>query len=203
VTGSIAGILLASGASRRFGANKLLVPLAGRALIRWSAEALASSVDEMYVVVPDDAPALRNALEGLGVHWVVNPDAASGMASSIRAGVGALLPDTSAAVVTLADQPLLDPVVVARVVARWREATARAVAVAYTDARGHPVLFDAALFSALMALRGDRGARALLDDLGSDLATVVVDGAQPLDVDTPEAFADVAAELTRRAGVPD
>jgi molybdenum cofactor cytidylyltransferase len=199
----IAGLLLASGASRRFGANKLLAPLGGRALIRWSADALASGVDELFVVVPDDAPALRDALDGLAVRWVLNSEAESGMASSIRAGIGALSPEITAAVVTLADQPLLDPGVVARIVARWHENRPRAVAASYADARGHPVLFGASLFPALMALSGDRGARSLLESLGDELVTVAIDTVLPLDVDTPQALDEVTAALERRASAMD
>jgi len=196
----IAGLLLASGASRRFGSNKLLAPVDGRAIIRWSAEPLASAVDATYVVVPGHSPEVRTALDGLAVRWVENPDAESGMASSIRAGVTMLAPDAEAVVITLGDQPLIDASVIRRVVARWRETSGatRAITTAYTDGRGHPTLFGSAVFPALRTLEGDRGARELLDLLGDQVAVVEADGLRPIDVDTPEALRLVAGQLAAR-----
>ena len=194
----IAGVLLASGASRRFGSDKLLASLAGRAVVRWSAEALASAVDTLYVVVPTESAALRDALGGLDVRWVTNDDADSGMASSIRAGIAALPFDAEAAFIALGDQPLLDSSVVVRLLARWRQVDARAVAPVYEDGRGHPVLFGSSLYPFLRALDGDTGARELLEWLGDDLATVAIAGRMPLDVDTPDALDAVAAVLARR-----
>jgi molybdenum cofactor cytidylyltransferase len=199
----IAGILLASGASRRFGSDKLLAPLGGCAVIRWSADALAGSVDALYVVVRAASPALVNALQGVPVRWVINGEAQTGMSSSIRAGIAALPSDTDAVVVALGDQPLVDRAVVARLAARWRECGARAVAPAYDDGRGNPVLFDASLFSALLALEGDRGARGLLDALGDDVALVAVEGPAPADVDTADALDAVAERLARGARETD
>ena len=113
----IAGLLLASGASRRFGANKLVASLDGRAVVRWSAEALVSAVDATFVVVPAQSDAIRAALRGLPVHWVENADAPEGMGSSIRAGVAALPAEAEAVVITLGDQPLIDADVIRGVVA--------------------------------------------------------------------------------------
>ena len=190
----IVGLLLASGASRRFGSNKLLADLAGRPVARWSAEALADAVDSLAVVVPRDSAALRAVLGGLSAHFVENPDAHEGMASSIRVGVAALAPEAEAVVIALGDQPTIDSQVVRRVVAAWRSARAGtgAVTTAYADGRGHPTLFAAALFPALLALKGDRGARDLLDSLGDAVASVDVTGARPADVDTPEALVTLA-----------
>ena len=190
----IAGLLLASGASRRFGSSKLLADLAGRPVVRWSAEALARPVTEMVVVVPRDSTALRAALLGLPARFVENPSAHEGLASSIRAGIAALPSEVEAVVIALGDQPTLDPHVVRRVVTAWRGARAgtRAVTTSYADGRGHPTLFAAELFPSLSALDGDRGARDLLESLGDAVAVVEVNAARPADVDTPEALETLA-----------
>jgi molybdenum cofactor cytidylyltransferase len=196
----IAGILLASGASRRFGADKLVAPLDGRAVVRWSAEALVGVVDELVVVVRADAPALRAALDGLRLRIVVNHESARGMSTAIRAGIDTLSPEVEAAVVALGDQPLVERRVIERLVEQWRAGGARAVQPRYAEGRGHPVLFDASLFPALRALDADVGARVLLDSLGDALAVVSVAGSRPADVDTPASLRAVAAELARRGG---
>jgi molybdenum cofactor cytidylyltransferase len=195
----IAGILLASGASTRFGGDKLVAMLDGRAIVRWSAEALAGAVDELVVVVRDDGSTIRHALEGMPIRVAINHDSARGMSTAIRAGIGALPAHTGAAIVALGDQPLVDARVVAQLVARWRASGARAVQPRYDDGRGHPVLFDASLFPALGALEGDVGARAVLDAQGDALELLGVAGPRPIDVDTPEALRAVAEELARRA----
>jgi CTP:molybdopterin cytidylyltransferase MocA len=196
----IAGELLASGASRRFGADKLVARLGGRPLVRWSAEALAHAVDACHVVVRQDAERVRDALSGLGVRFVPNPDAASGMASAIRAGIAVVGEGAEAAVIALADQPFVASSVIEALIARWRTGGVRAVAPRYADGQGHPVLFGATLFPSLLALGGDRGARTVLESLGDDLALVDVAGARPADVDTPGALRALERELERRGG---
>jgi molybdenum cofactor cytidylyltransferase len=190
----IAGLLLASGASRRFGSNKLVAPLGGRAVVRWSAETLADAVDESWAVVPADAAEVRAALHGVHMHLVENPGACEGIASSIRAGLSALPAEAEAVVITLGDQPLIDREVIRRVVTTWRtrRCETSAVVAEYEDGRGHPALFGATLFPALLALDGDRGARELLASLGDSVTDVTIAGARPADVDTPEALSALA-----------
>ena len=195
----IAGLLLAAGASRRFGTNKLLERLGDHPVVRWPAEVLADEVDELLVVVAGDTAEMRDALAGIPVRFVVNREPDAGLSSSIRAGVAALPADTEAVVIALGDQPLLARDAVTRVIARWREGDASAVAASYSDGRGHPVVFGAELFPALRTLEGDRGARVLLDGLADGLKTVAMDGVQPIDVDTRDALAEVSALVERRA----
>ena len=191
----IAGLLLAAGASRRFGTDKLLASLDGRPVLRWSAAALQRATDLLYVVMPPDASAYAAALRDVPHHPVPHAGRAEGMGSSLRAGIVALRGEQTpvdAVVVALADQPTVDPAVIAALVARWRAGGAAAVAPRYRDGRGHPVLFDRGCFDRLAALAGDRGARAVLDSLGDALALVAVEGDAPPDVDTPEVLAALA-----------
>ncbi len=122
------------------------------------------------------------------------------MSTAIRAGIAALPPHVEAAIVALGDQPLVDRRVVAQLVERWRASGARAIQPRYDDGSGHPVLFDAALFPALLALEGDVGARTVLDALGDALDVVTIAGSCPIDIDTPETLRAVAAALARRGG---
>jgi molybdenum cofactor cytidylyltransferase len=194
----IAGVLLASGASRRFGTDKLIAPLDGRAIVRWSAEALVGVVDELVVVVRDDTSPVRAALDGIPSRCVVNHEAERGMSAALRAGIAALPADVEAAIVALGDQPLVDRRVVTQLVERWRATLARAIQPRYDDGPGHPVLFDATLFPTLCALEGDVGARAVLDSLGDELGVVAIEGPRPIDVDTLETLRAVAADLAQR-----
>jgi molybdenum cofactor cytidylyltransferase len=194
----IAGILLASGASARFGGDKLLASLDGRPIVRWSAEALVGTVAELVVVVREEAAGIRAALDGLPIRFAINHDAERGMSTAIRAGITALPAAAEAVIIALGDQPLLDARVVERLITRWRASGACAVQPCYEDGRGHPVLFDASLFAALSALEGDVGARAVLDSVGDALDLLLVEGLCPVDVDTPAALRTIAAQLTQR-----
>ena len=196
----IAGLLLAGGASRRFGSNKLVAPLGDRSVVRWSTDALMAAVDVTYAVVPTHAVSIREALDGVAVRWVENPDAREGMGSSIRTGVAALPAEVDAVVITLGDQPLVDAGVIRSVVERWRADPEgiRAVVARYLDGRGHPALCGATLFPALRALEGDRGARDLLTTLGDAVAEVHVAHERPADVDTAEALRRLNDALRRR-----
>lgn len=189
----IAGLLLAAGRSARFGGDKLVAPLHGRPMLFWSAAAIATEVDALYVVLPPAAAERMHALEGIPAVVVEHARRDAGMASSIVAGITALPPEVAAVVIALADQPSMAPGVVRRVCERWRAGGATAVAPCYRDGRGQPVLFGRQAFAALRRLTGDAGARSVLDALGDAVALVSVDGPMPVDVDTPEALHALAA----------
>ena len=191
----IAGVLLAAGRSSRFGADKLSAKLRGKSIIRWSAESLAAGVDELFVVLPPAADTMMQMLARLDARFVVNLSRDEGMASSIRAGVAAMPAEAEALVVALADQPLIDTATIDALIEAWRADEPAAVAVEYQDGRGHPVLFARECFESLSSLRGDVGARALLDALGDRVTFIQVDAHIPVDVDTPEVLRELEASL--------
>jgi molybdenum cofactor cytidylyltransferase len=189
-----AGVLLAAGLGTRFGAHKLLVPLAdGTPLAIAAARALRLAMtDEVLAVVRPGDTGLSALLVAEGLRVVECPQAGLGMGHSLAAGVTAL-PDAAGWVVALADMPYIKVSTIVRVV-QAVSAGALLAAPFHQDRRGHPVGFSATLRAELAALRGDRGARDLLTRHAPTLARLDVDDAGILmDVDTP-------AELARAAG---
>jgi molybdenum cofactor cytidylyltransferase len=185
----IAAIVLAAGASSRFGDHKLLAPVGGKPLVRRSVEAmLRSQIDTVLVVLGRDAEAVRECLVDLPVGFVVNTDYRDGMSTSLIAGVGALGPDAQAVLIALGDQPLPSPAIVDRLLETYHATGAPIVTPVYRDGRGNPVLFAASVFPEILAVRGDEGARAVIARDPSRLASVHFPFAAPPDVDTPEDY---------------
>jgi molybdenum cofactor cytidylyltransferase len=183
----IAAVVLAAGTSSRMGRQKLLLPVGdGRPLVRVSVErVLAAGLEDVVVVVGADADAVGAALAGLPVRTVRNPRFAEGQSTSLRTGVDALHPETEAAVVALADQPLPDPDLVRRLAAAFRREGKPIVVPRYRDGRGNPVLFAASLFDELRAVTGDQGGRGVVARDPGRVTEVVVDAPMPRDLDTP------------------
>jgi molybdenum cofactor cytidylyltransferase len=165
--GPVAVAVLAAGGSSRLGTPKQLVRWRGRTLLRRAAEtALAGSAGPVAVVLGSHAATLRAELDGLPVVIAVNRRWRDGMASSLRAGVRAARAasgrESPAAILFLTcDQPHVTPSLLRRIVGRFRRG-APIVACAYAGTLGVPALFAAVHFGALLALRGDEGAKRLL-----------------------------------------
>ena len=199
----IVGLLLAAGAARRFGSPKLIQPLAGKPIVRWSAETLAAATARLLVVVPPDPALLRDALRGVQAQFIVNDVPARGLGRSIAFGARALPPEADAVVIALADEPLMDPLCIAAVIDRYRTTNGAAiVAPVFRGIRRHPVLFDRSIFGELATLDGDRGARDIID--GDPARVVLVEFDQPgtIDVDTSEDLARLEQEAQFMAPRP-
>ncbi|MEF8773681.1 MAG: nucleotidyltransferase family protein [Halobacteriales archaeon] len=186
---TVVGVLLAAGASSRFGeANKLLAPVDGDPVVRHAARTLvASGVDRTVAVVGHDRDRVATALDGLDLAVVDNPAHEAGLATSVRTGVRAA-DGADAAVFALGDVPAVRPASVDRLLAAYRAGAGDALAAACDGRRGNPVLFDARHFDRLAALSGDEGGRRVFRE--SDAAALVETGDEGvlLDVDTPAAL---------------
>ena len=197
----IAAVILAAGRASRFGAQKLVAPVAGKPLLRWTVErVLSSGVDRTFVVVPArEAAAFRLVLSGLRVDIVANAAPEEGMGGTLRIGVRALPAGALAVIVALGDQPAIPHGAIDRLIERYRATGAPIVAPAFGGARGHPVLFDASLFDELVSVHGDTGARDVVARWAESVALVGMEGAAPSDVDVPDDVDRVERELMEEA----
>jgi molybdenum cofactor cytidylyltransferase len=189
---NVAAIILAAGRSTRMGGpNKLLAELGGKALVRIVTEqALASKAKDVIVVTGHQAEQVEQALQGLKVKFVRNPDFASGLASSVKTGIAAAPENADGAVVCLGDMPLIDARLIDRLIETFAPDRGNLIAVPVSDGRrGNPVLWSRRFFNELMTLDGDIGARHLIAKHGEAVAEVPVEGHGAfLDIDTPQAL---------------
>lgn len=180
----IAGILLAAGRSRRFGANKLLCSYAGVPLAVVALRNLRQGVDEVFAVVRADDAELIRLLEQENAHIVSCPAAGRGMGASLACGVRAS-GQAQGWLVALADMPCIPPTVIGRLGRRLASGAAL-VAPVCNGRRGHPVGFSREFFEALCRLDGDSGARFLLEANADRLECIACDDPGIfLDIDTP------------------
>ena len=190
---TVAGVLLAAGEGSRFGRPKALVQLNGRTLAERGVDLLRAGGADPILVVTGAAP-----VELDGIHSVYNPEWRSGMGSSLRAALQALTGTSTAAevgavVVALADQPLVGPEAVARLIAAYLDGARVAVA-AYDGKPRNPVLLAREHWPEVVKMAtGDTGARAFLR-ARPELVTLVEcgDTGRPDDIDTPADLARIA-----------
>jgi molybdenum cofactor cytidylyltransferase len=203
----VAAVLLAAGGASRFkaagggDASKLVAPVAGKPLVRHSAEAaLASRAAPLIVVTGHDRAAVEAALDGLEVRFAHNGGHAQGLASSLRTGVAALPASAAGALILLGDMPAVTPALIDRLIAAFEaRPDALAAAPSLKGRRGNPVLLARALFPAIARLDGDEGARKLLNDAApGQVIDIEVSGeAAILDVDTPQGLAEARRALEK------
>ncbi|HKW73172.1 MAG TPA: nucleotidyltransferase family protein [Candidatus Dormibacteraeota bacterium] len=187
----VGGIVLAAGQSSRMpGSQKLLLDIDGVPMVRHVLEAASEGGCHQTVVVyaEDD---VKRAINGRA-EVVFNPRAGTGMASSLHIGLKTMRPEIEAAMVLLGDQPLVGSRTVATLLRAWRREGSRpAVAVSQgDDGWAPPVILSRELWSQLFALKGDAGARQVLQGR-PELLDIVPAPGRPDDIDTPDDYAKI------------
>jgi molybdenum cofactor cytidylyltransferase len=188
---AVHAVLLAAGRSSRMGGpNKLMADFEGEPLLRRTArKVLASRVGRTVVVLGHQAERATAALEGLDVRIVANPDYATGLSSSLKAGIAALPAEAAGALVVLGDMPGVTVGDLDRLVAAFETAGGLSIVRAtFNGKRGNPVILPRSLFAAVDGLSGDTGARHIVESGAAEVVDVEIGEGAFLDVDTPEAM---------------
>lgn len=190
----IGGVLLAAGNSTRFGRDKMLARLPNNlSLLAHCAQQLLTVVETLVVVVPGHGGNIVEELVGQqNIQVCCCPESKNGMGHSIACGIKRL-GDASGWLIALSDMPFIKAKTYALVANALADGAAIAVPV-YEGRRGHPVGFSKSLYSELVALNGDVGARHLIAKYASGLVEVECgDPGTHADIDTQE---DLARYIT-------
>lgn len=199
---SVAALILAAGRAERFAAgpddSKVLARIDGVSLLTRAAKAAAGSRACSVIAVVGHAYAKVEAeLQGFAFDIVRNDHLDLGLSHSLRLGLAAVPMTVSAAVVLLADMPYVSADIIDALILGYEAADPAppAVVPVFRGARGNPVLLSRAIFEEVAGIRGDRGARALLDRRQDVLEVRIGSDSIFLDIDTRQMLANVTNDF--------
>ncbi|GAC1344311.1 MAG: hypothetical protein NVSMB23_19070 [Myxococcales bacterium] len=180
-------MLLAAGTSSRMGRNKLLVEIDGKSVVRRAADAaVAAGLSPILVVLGHEPARARAELSGLDCTLVLNPDYARGINTSLRAGIAAVPDVAGAALVLLADMPLVTADMIRALVDRWRSSDAPLAVSTYGEVLAPPMLYGRSLFPELRALEGDGCGKRVVKRHRHEAIEVALPAEALADLDFPE-----------------
>ena len=185
-------LVLAAGASRRFGSIKPLARYGGQPMLQLAVSRASEAVGAVWVVLGAHAAELAPLLRHSGATVLINRHWQEGLASSIRAGIARLPASCGGVLLALADQPRVTAEDFRRLAAAWLRQPESIVAARHGSVTGAPAILPRCLFSDLGQLRGDTGARRLIERYASRTVCVPMPSAS-FDVDTPEDLAALSA----------
>jgi molybdenum cofactor cytidylyltransferase len=192
----LSAIVLAAGMSTRMGQNKLLLDFKDKPLIAHAVDTLlASEIDEVIVVLGNEADKVREKLRGKPVRLVENPDFREGLSSSVRTGVNAVSRQADGIMVYLGDQPLLEPADVNRILRAFthaKEVSKSIIVPFFNGQRGNPVLLDSSYREAILGVIGDVGCKGVIKRYPDQVFVVEMESDHVVrDVDTNEEYEGV------------
>jgi molybdenum cofactor cytidylyltransferase len=183
---NFAGIILAAGASSRFGKSKILVPWQQHTLLhRVTSIVLRSGLNPVIVVLGNVVEDAILALSGLPATVIINPEWEKGQSTSLRCGIQNLPNETSAAIIFLADQPFISPALIDGLLTMYKETGAPIIAPLVEGERCNPVLFAQTTFNDLLSVKGDVGGRAIFSKFQMAFFPWQ-DKKLKMDIDTPQ-----------------
>lgn len=183
----IAGVILAAGASTRFGRCKQLLDWKGKPLLAHVTDvALQAGLDPVVIVLGCQAKKTYPVLGDRPVQRLVNWRWQEGMSTSVQTGLTAVPPQADGVLFLQGDQPRITVELLRAIISRFEQTESSIVHPVGNGQRGTPVLFPRRFFPELSAVTGDEGGRSVIKRHPKEVATVSVDNPGILDdVDTP------------------
>lgn len=199
MSGALAGVVPAAGFSSRMGRFKPLVDLGGKTALARVVDCLRQAeVENVVVVGGHQAGKVRAEASRLGADFVFNREFASGMLTSIQAGVRALPTETEAFFILPVDIPLVRPLTLKALLHARKESDAAVLCPVFQESPGHPPLISRELIPAILAYDGPNGLGGLFDSLGDRARGIGVwDRNILLDMDRPKDLKVLRARLAR------
>lgn len=162
--------------------------------------AIATGIKPVIAVLGSNSDLLKKELDGKGAEVIINKDWKEGMASSIRCGLQKLLeisPKVDAAILMVCDQPFVTAKLLDGLVEKYQNTGKPIIASSYANSMGTPALFDKTIFSSLLKLKGDTGAKKIMKK-NPDQVAVVDFPLGNIDIDTEEDYRSLPRPLRRR-----
>jgi molybdenum cofactor cytidylyltransferase len=189
------GLVLAAGSSRRMGSPKQLLEIRGKPLLELVVgQVCDSGVDDVVVVLGAAFDQIQDRVELGRARVLVNPAHASGMASSLKAGLASLDAGVDRVVVILGDQPDVDAELLNELLDLQESSELPAAALDFNGLLHPPVVLKRELWAGLMSLEGDVGCRAVIRAKPELVARLPIQGdlTHPIDIDTPGDYASIS-----------
>lgn len=201
----VTAIILAAGASTRFGRCKQLLDWEGEPMLSHVVDvALQTELDPVIVVLGCEAPKTSAALGNRPVRTLMNWRWEQGLSTSVQTGLAGVPSQAEAALFIQGDQPLITPDLLQSIIDRFAQTEASIVQTAHDGRRGTPVLFARRFFSELFTVTGDEGGRSLIRRYPEEVATVNISAPHILrDIDTREDYEELRRRHNRESAASE
>ena len=184
-------VILAAGSSTRLGTPKQLLPFDDKNLLQQTVDAAVySNANSVIVVLGASADLISKEIDRMNAHIIENKEWEEGMASSVRIGLNTIQkisPLTEAVIFMVCDQPYVSSSLLNDLMHTQKETGKPIVTCNYGEAIGPPALFYKSLFNELMQLKGDAGARKIIQQHSDEVATILFTKGK-IDIDTKEDY---------------
>ncbi len=197
-----AGIILAAGSSVRFGRPKQLTTLKDKCLVeRVIDAALDSRLRTVVLVLGHAHQKIVNTLGTKGRHpkleIVINHHYIDGQSTSLKVGLSRVMQDFSAVMYLLADQPMINSNIIDDLLEAFHASAKDICVPVFEGQRGSPAIFRRSVYEEIMKIKGDIGARKLIDQNADRvLFAEIKDPLCFYDIDTPQDLENLKDQIT-------